>query len=110
MYESELFTLNPNTSKSDVIYITVVPNGDNSGTEFLIDYQELNCGPEYEEHIKNISNYMVKTASRSYDQLLRFTNKRLPVTQLCNKKRSISVLEKMTNIYTKRFKESVRYL
>ena len=35
-----------------------------------------------EEHIKNISNYMVKTSSRSYDPLLRFTNKRLPVTQL----------------------------
>ena len=35
-----------------------------------------------EEYIKNISNYMVKTSSRRYDPLLRFTNKRLPVTQL----------------------------
>jgi hypothetical protein len=35
-----------------------------------------------EDHIKNISNYMVKTSSRSYDPLLRFTNKQQPVTQL----------------------------
>jgi len=50
MYEKELFKLNPNTSKSHVIYITEVPYRDNSGTEFLIDYQEMNCGPEYEQY------------------------------------------------------------
>ena len=52
----------------------------NSKNSNWFDYAIISFSDE--EHIKNISNYMVKTSSRSYDPLLRFTNKRLPVTQL----------------------------
>ena len=52
----------------------------NSKNSNWFDYEITSFSDE--EHIKNISNYMVKTSSRSYDPLLRFTNKRLPVTQL----------------------------